>query len=99
MEAPRKSRSRSSKTDKKKSGVRTKFLIESLRNDYFALREENEKLRGLVSSNLPGDTAGYILAQCYNPNAPRAGVDSVDDLADRLAGSDLEDDANDAIGF
>ncbi len=34
-----------------KSGVRTKFLIESLRNEYYELRKENEKLRAMVSDN------------------------------------------------
>ena len=44
MEAPKKSKSKGDKKIKK-SGVRTKFLIESLRNDYYALREENDRLR------------------------------------------------------
>ena len=97
MEAPR-SKSRSSKKSKmKKSGVRTKFLIESLRNDYFALREENERLRGLVSSNLPYSAANDILSQCYDVNAPKAQLDNVDALAGQMAGSGLDDDDDDDL--
>lgn len=51
MEAPRKSKKKSKSKDKK-SGVRTKFLIESLRNDYYELRSENDRLRELVNANL-----------------------------------------------
>lgn len=54
----------------KKSGVRTKFLIESLRNDYYALREENDRLSHLVTENLTEDASKLILSDCYDPNAP-----------------------------
>lgn len=99
MEAPRKSKS--SKSGKmKKSGVRTKFLIESLRNDYYALREENDRLRGLVSANLPPSAAQAVLAECFDPNAPKAKVDNIDDLAGKMAGSGIDDDDDDdAVGF
>ena len=79
MEAPGKCKSRA-KAEKKKAGVRTKFLIESLRNDDFSLREENERLRGLVSANLDEGTARQILSQCYDQNGPKANVGSVDAL-------------------
>lgn len=96
MEAPRKSRSKSGKSgsssSKSKSGVRTKFLIESLRNDYYSLREENERLRKLVVSNLPPTTAQDILSQCYDPNAPKAKVDNIDDLVQQMAGQSVDDD-------
>jgi hypothetical protein len=90
----------SSKGKKKisKSGVRTKFLIESLRNDYYSLREENDRLRAMVSDHLPPDAARAILSECYDPNAPKAKVDNIDDIANKLAGSDLDDD-DDAVGF
>jgi hypothetical protein len=108
MEAPRsksskssKSKSKSSKKDKdgskkvKKSGVRTKFLIESLRNDYYALREENDRLRGLVQENLPASEADSVLATCFDVNAPRAKVDNIDELAEKISGSGLDDDEED----
>jgi hypothetical protein len=89
----------SSKGKKKisKSGVRTKFLIESLRNDYYALREENERLRSMVSDHLPADTARAILAECYDANAPSARVDNIDDIAAQVAGSSLDDDEDDGV--
>lgn len=103
MEAPdsRKKSSRKSKTNKKlkKSGVRTKFLIESLRNDYYSLREENERLRGLVTANLPEDAANGILSECFDVNNPKEKVESIDDLAEQVAGSSLDDEDDDAIGF
>jgi len=83
----------------KKSGVRTKFLIESLRNDYYSLREENEQLRNLVKSNLPPYAAEEVLATCYDPNAPKAKVDNVDALAGKMAGASMDDDDEDAVGF
>lgn len=97
MEAPRKSKSGSSKKKSKsqQSGVRTKFLIESLRNDYYALKEENDRLRGLVTSNLPYPTAQEILSHCYDPNAPRANVENIDDLALKMAGSVIEEEDDD----
>ena len=92
MDAPR--RKKKSAKDKK-SSVRTKFLIESLRNEYYALREENEKLRTMVRINLPDDAARAILAECYDPNAPKVGVNDVDNLASSMAGSGLDDDDDD----
>ena len=83
----------------KKSGVRTKFLIESLRNDYYALREENEKLRNLVTANLPDYAAQEILSQCYDPNANKADVSNIDDLAGKMAGANVDDDDDDAVGY
>jgi hypothetical protein len=93
MESAKKSRSKSDKSSKmKKSGVRTKFLIESLRNDYYSLREENDRLRGLVTNNLPDAAAREILSQCFDPNGPRVQIDSVDELAGKMAGSGIDDD-------
>ena len=106
MEAASKSKSRSSKDKKdkekklKKSGVRTKFLIESLRNEYYDLREENDRLRSMVTENLPSDAASAILAECFDPNAPKAKADNIDELAGQMAGADVdEDDDDDAVGF
>jgi hypothetical protein len=100
MEAPSSSKSKSrSKSDKekklKKSGVRTKFLIESLRNDYYALREENDRLRNMVTSNLPGDAADSILAECFDPTMPKAKADNIDELAGKMAGAGMDDDDDD----
>jgi hypothetical protein len=104
MEAPR-TRSKKSKSGKRskleKSGVRAKFLIESLRNDYYALREENDRLRGLVTDNLPDAAAHESLSQCFDQNAPRVQVDNVDELAGKMTGSGInedEDDEDDAVG-
>jgi hypothetical protein len=101
MEAPRRSKSKSKSGKKiKKSGVRTKFLIESLRNDYYALREENDRLRSLVEANLSRSAAQDILSQCFDVNAPRAKVGNIDDLASKMVGSSVEDDDDDdAVGF
>jgi hypothetical protein len=104
MEAPRKSKSKSSSSSGgkkiKKSGVRTKFLIESLRNDYYALREENDRLRSMVETHLPANAAHEVLASCFDVNAPRAKVDNIDDLAAKLADAGMDDDDDDdAVGF
>jgi len=88
-------RKKHSNGKKSKSGIRTKFLIESLRNEYYALRQENDRLRNVVTSNLPEHAARQILAECYDPNAPRASVGNIDDLAGRMAGADLDDDDDD----
>lgn len=102
MEAPSKSKSRSSKEKKlKKSGVRTKFLIESLRNEYYDLREENDRLRSLVSNNLPQQDAQAILSDCFDPNAPKAKTENLDELANKMAGAGVldDDDDDDVVGF
>lgn len=93
MDAP--SKSKKSKSKIKKSGVRTKFMIESLRNDYYALREENDRLRGLVTANLPAAAANQVLSECFDVNAPRAKVDNIDELAEKMAGSGMDDDDDD----
>ena len=98
--APTKSKSRKSSSGKekkvKKSGIRTKFMIESLRNDYYALREENDRLRTLVSSNLPEEAADAILADCFDPaNAPRAKAASIDELASKLNTTGVTDNEDD----
>jgi hypothetical protein len=85
MEAPRKSK----KKGMSKSGVRTKFLIESLRNEYYELRKENEKLRAMVSDNLPGSVSREILADCFDNKATKAAVNNIDELA---GGMNLDDD-------
>lgn len=96
-----KKKSSSSKGKKvDKSGIRTKFLIESLRNNYYELREENDRLRGLVKSNLAEAEAAKILESCFDLNAPRQKVDNIDDLAEKMAGSGFDDeDEDDAVGF
>jgi hypothetical protein len=84
------------KKDKiKKSGVRTKFLIESLRGDYYALREENDRLRQVVLENLSEDAAKEVLADCFDPNAPRATVEDLDGMA---AGTEDDEAGDDSDG-
>jgi hypothetical protein len=96
MEAPSKSkRSSKDKKSSKKSGVRTKFLIESLRNEYYDLREENDRLRNMVTSNLPHDAAESILADCFDLNAPKAKADNIDELAHKMTGAVVEEDDED----
>jgi hypothetical protein len=108
MEAPsksKKSKSKSGKSSKSKkssskSGVRTKFLIESLRNEYYDLKSDNERLRDLVKANLPPAAAHGILAECYDPNAPKEKINNIDDLASKMAGSGMDDDDDDEdMGF
>jgi hypothetical protein len=80
------------KKDKKKSksGVRTKFLIESLRRDYYNLRDENDRLRGIVQDHLPKRKADAILADCFDLTAPAA--TSIDELTDKMTGMNADDD-------
>jgi hypothetical protein len=93
MDDPRRSKKSKDKTDKKKkkSGVRTKFLIESLRQDYYALRDENDRLREIVQSNLPKGVAEAILADCFDLSSPSAKVSSIDDLAEKMPGMHIEE--------
>jgi hypothetical protein len=89
-----------SKKDKvKKSGVRTKFLIESLRNDYYSLREENGRLRQLVTDNLAEDAAKSVLAECFDLNAPKAKVTNLDDLAAGVEDEEAEAGDDSDVGF
>ena len=94
---------KSKKKDKKmkKSGVRTKFLIESLRQEYYDLRSENDMLRGIVEDHLPKDIAGPLLAECFDPSSASAKVGSIDELAGKMktASVDDSDDEDDAVGF
>lgn len=76
----------------KKSGVRTKFLIESLRNEYYDLRKENDRLRAMVMDNLPSADSKAILADCFDPNAAKSKVSSIDDLAQQMASAGVDDD-------
>ena len=93
MEERRRSRKSKDKKSsrKKKSGVRTKFLIESLRQDYYSLRDENDRLRELVQTNLPRHTAEGILADCFDLSSPSAQVGSIDDLANKMPGMSVQD--------
>ena len=79
----------------KKSGVRTKFLIESLRNEYYDLKSDNERLRDLVKAHLPADAAKTILDECYDISASREKVGNIDDLAGKMAGANVDDDDDD----
>lgn len=93
MEEPsrrKKDKSSSSSKKHKKSGVRTKFLIESLRRDYYSLRDENDRLREIVQTNLPKRVADDILADCFDLTAPAGG--SIDELADKVTGMGVDED-------
>jgi hypothetical protein len=87
----------------KKSGVRTKFLIESLRQEYYDLRAENDMLRGIVEEHLPKDIAGPLLAECFDPSSASSKVGSMDELASKMGGASVKDDdsddEDDAVGF
>ena len=75
----------------KKSGVRTKFLIESLRNNYYELREENDRLRNMVKENLDESAAKAILDECFDLNAPKEKIGNIDELATQMAGTDIQE--------
>mmetsp|Transcript_37032 Transcript_37032/g.105319 ORF Transcript_37032/g.105319 Transcript_37032/m.105319 type:complete len:105 (-) Transcript_37032:228-542(-) len=96
----RKSRDSRDKKDKKKkkSGVRTKFLIESLRQDYYALRDENDRLREIVQTHLPRRAGDAILADCFDLTSPSARVGSIDELANKMPGMNIaeEDEGDDS---
>jgi hypothetical protein len=76
---------------KKKSGVRTKFLIESLRQDYYSLRDENDRLREIVQTNLPNDVAEAILADCFDLTSPNSRVSNISDLEAKMPAMSLEE--------
>ena len=92
MDDPLKSRKSKKDKKKKKSGVRTKFLIESLRQDYYALRDENDRLREIVQTNLPRETAEAILADCFDLTSPSANVASIDELAEKMPDVNIAED-------
>ena len=93
MEPERRSRKSKDKKKKKekKSGVRTKFLIESLRQDYYSLRDENDRLREIVQNNLPKDAAEAILADCFDLTSPNARVTSISELESKMPAMSLEE--------
>jgi hypothetical protein len=79
----------------KKSGVRTKFLIESLRRDYYALRDENDRLREIVQTSLPKRAADAILADCFDLTSPAVNVASIDDLTNKVPGMSIAEEEDD----
>ena len=87
----RRKKSKKDKKKKSKSGVRTKFLIESLRQDYYSLRDENDRLREIVQTNLPKEAAEAILADCFDLTSPSAKVSSIDDLANKVPGMNISE--------
>ena len=91
MEPERRKKSKKDKKKKNKSGVRTKFLIESLRQDYYSLRDENDRLREIVQTNLPKEAAEAILADCFDLTSPSAKVSSIDDLANKVPGMNISE--------
>ena len=91
MDPERRKKSKKDKKKKSKSGVRTKFLIESLRQDYYSLRDENDRLREIVQTNLPKEAAEAILADCFDLTSPSARVSSIDDLANKVPGMNISE--------
>lgn len=83
----KKSKSKKSKSDSKKSGVRTKFLLESLRQDYYSLQDENNKLREIIMERLPS-AANAIIAECC---PPRKKVSSIDELGQMMPNMTIEE--------
>lgn len=88
-EKKKKKREKKSKKgkDSKKSGVRTKFLLESLRQDYYSLQEENTKLREIIMERLP-NAANAIIAECC---PPRKKVSSIDELGEMMPNMTIEE--------
>lgn len=59
---------RKSKGNTKVSGVRSKFFIESIRQELFHLQQENEILRKIVIAQInPPSLAEQILRECESP--------------------------------
>mmetsp|Transcript_2027 Transcript_2027/g.2847 ORF Transcript_2027/g.2847 Transcript_2027/m.2847 type:complete len:139 (+) Transcript_2027:149-565(+) len=82
----------SEKKRRHKSGVRTKFMIESLKGEYDELMQENDNLRQLIRDRLP-QLAEIILNECC---APRKDVKDVDQLSELLPGMTIaEEDEED----
>ena len=79
--------SSSSSKETKKSGVRTKFLLESLRQDYYTLQDENSHLRSIIYERLP-NIADVIIAECC---PPRKKVSSIDELGDMMPNMTIEE--------
>ena len=76
----KKSKRGGSGKETKKSGVRTKFLLESLRQDYYSLQDENTKLREIIMARLP-NAANAIIAECC---PPRKKVTTIDELGEMM---------------
>ena len=72
-------------------------MIESLRNDYYELRKENDRLRQVVKGNLPSDVAADLLADCFDAKAPKVTTESIDELAGSLGETDLDDEDEDDL--
>ena len=74
----KKGKRRSGRKEKKvkESGIRTKFLLESLRQDYYSLQDENSTLREIIRTKLP-NVADVIFTECCQP---RVKVSSIDEL-------------------
>jgi hypothetical protein len=95
MDSPKKSKKSKGEKKSKKSGVRTKFLIESLRNEYYSLREENDRLRGIVKENLALEVSEQVLADCFDLNASKGGATNIDELASKMVDTGIDDDDED----
>lgn len=77
----------SSSKEMKKSGVRTKFLLESLRQDYYTLQDENSQLRSIIYERL-SNIADAIIAECC---PPRKKVSSIDELGQMMPNMTIEE--------
>ena len=71
-----------------RSGVRTKFLIESLRSEMVLLQQLNAKLRRIVAVRLPGQSEEIFRYAC-RPD-PVVVQGSAESLADSFPGLDVD---------
>jgi hypothetical protein len=56
------------KKNRKLTGVRSKFILEGIRQELYHLQRENEKLRKIVKTRIhPSDVAEQILLECEYP--------------------------------
>lgn len=70
-------------------------MIESLRQDYYSLRDENDRLREIVERELPKSAAEAILADCFDLSAGVGSGGNIDELAAKMPGLKVEDEEDD----
>ena len=66
---------------KKRSKLRTKYVLESLREEYLELQEKNSKLKQLLRENLPAEKAQSIIEKCASSGLHTA-LDRPDDSSE-----------------
>ena len=79
------------------SGVRTKFIVESLRMEMIALQRQNAKLRRIVAMRLP-DRSDVIFEECCSVSASTAVAareSFIKKMAEEMANLDISGDDSD----